>query len=75
MGSDGSIGFEEVFHDTTVDGAFKVACLVVDKIGEAVRIDSSADLLDNGSFKEVASLECRQRLGVGFFGYRDLVGS
>ena len=29
MRSDGSIGFEEVFHDT-VDWAFKEACLVVD---------------------------------------------
>ena len=51
MGSDGSIlGFEQLRHDE-VDWAFKEACLVVDEIGEAVRIDSSVDLLDNGSLE------------------------
>ena len=50
MGSDGSIGFEQLRHDE-VDWAFKEACFVVDEIGEAVGIDSSVDLLDDGSLE------------------------
>ena len=71
--SDGSIGLEQLGHDE-VDWAFKEACFVVDEIGEAVWIDSSVDLLDNGSFDEVTYLERLHGLGVDFFGYRSQSG-
>ena len=50
MGSDGCIGFEQLRHDE-VDWAFKEAFFVVDEIGKAVGINSSVDLLDDGSLE------------------------
>jgi hypothetical protein len=39
------------------DWALKEACFVIDQIGEAVGINSSIDLLDDGSFDDVAEFE------------------
>ena len=56
LGSDGSIGLEQLPRDEG-NWALKEACFVIDQIGEAVGINSSIDLLDDGSFDDVAEFE------------------
>ena len=70
--SDGSIGFEKLFHDVWEDRAFEESCVVVDEVGEAALIDSSVDLLDGGAFDEVARLERLGGFGMEFSGCGDL---
>ena len=69
--SDGSIGFEQSLHNMW-DRALEETCVVIDEVGEAVLIDNSIDLLDDGAFDEVARFEPFGVFGMEFFGCGDL---
>ena len=56
--SDGSIGFEHLFQNMWERAFEEPCCVVVNEVGEAVLIDSSVDLLNDGAFDEVARFEC-----------------
>ena len=66
-----SDGFEKLFHDVW-DWAFEESCAVFDEVGEAVWIDSSVDLLDDGAFDEVAHLGRFRVVGMELSGCGDL---
>ena len=60
-----------MFHDVW-DWAFEESCAVFDEVGEAVWIDSSVDLLDDGAFDEVAHLGRFGVVGMELSGCGDL---
>ena len=56
LGSNGSKGAVEFCEDLR-DRALEEACVVVDKVNQAVGVDGGVDLLNDPSFDVVASVE------------------
>jgi hypothetical protein len=69
--SDGSVGVKQILKDLR-DRSFKQTGFAVDQIGKAVFINGGVDLLDDGSFNEVAGLENDDVVYVFLPGCRDL---